>query len=467
VSDSAADGKADNYYSPVGQEYDVAGTVTLQLSTEDLLLAGAARQARLTERVASKSEQVTQTLDARLWEIWPEARRQSSEKVVIMMRAGSTTQSGLKALGDGAYEFTYRAEVAGPAALLQQLPLEEGARLDLDVPDDSGTQTIALRFKPSAQTANSYPRYLELFKNGMEITIHVGGDHLTPRHDLVEAQAIYDSLVSLGLRSPVARFEDLKIDSAPFSGLVNVAGRAVAVHAYLFHADMAPDDQLERLLDAFKKRVKTADVVIYRGHAGPQIDYSGVVVHYNPRVALPATEFRTLELPQKYQLFLFDGCETYTGYADQIFAHPSKTEVNADVITSVNYASSLKRAESVSAFLESLLARRYGMWLPNSWAAMLKQMNEVQTGPWLAIYGVHGLRDNPHLSPLADPASIGMSCEVNDDCPSIDSLCVKRSNGTRTCGAACTDSSGCPAGSRCQPVTATGLSDFKQCLSLL
>src|SRR5690606_30816990 len=142
--------------------------------------------------------------------------------------------------------------------------------------------------------------------------------------------AIYDELLALGLRSPVASFAELALDSAPFEGSLDVAGKAVTVRATLVHADMAPDDRLDDLVTKFKARASEADVVVYRGHAGTRLDYSGVVVHYEPRVAIPASDFDWLDLPSKYQVFVFDGCETYTGYADKLYENPQKDEKNAD-----------------------------------------------------------------------------------------------------------------------------------------
>ena len=270
------------------------------------------------------------------------------------------------------------------------------------------------------------------------------------------------------MRSPVGTFADLKLDSPPFEGSLDVAGKQVALRATLVHADMAPDDRLDDLVTKFKARAKEADVVIYRGHAGTQLDYSGVVVHYEPRVAIPASDFDWLDLPNKYQLFVFDGCETYTGYADKLLENAAKDEKNTDVITSVNYGSSLVRAESVRALLHGVLDKTgatpaTASWVPRSWDAVLKKVNDGQRGPWTSIYGVHGLADNPKLSMLADASKIGKSCRLNAECGGTDSLCVATQNGRR-CGAACTDDSACPTDTKCIAVNSRSLGPIKQCL---
>ena len=93
----------------------------------------------------------------------------------------------------------------------------------------------------------------------------------------------------------------------------------------------------------------------------------------------------------------------------------------------------------------------------------LQLVNDQQRGPWTSIYGVHGLADNPKLSMLADPSKIGKSCRLNSECGGSDSLCVATQSG-RVCGAACTDDSACPSGSKCSAVNSQTLGPIKQCL---
>ena len=156
----------------------------------------------------------------------------------------------------------------------------------------------------------------------------------------------------------------------------------------------------------------TDDLVlkVFVEHAGLDASYSGVVVHYNPRKALKATDFRKLDLPNKYQIFVFAGCETYSHYADQLYAHPKKTAANLDVVTAVNYTKSSRGDDRAKAFIDGLIAKGTDkQWAPRTWGQLLKPMNVSKTG-WLEIFGVHGLEDNPRISPLATPAIIGDKC---------------------------------------------------------
>jgi hypothetical protein len=460
----SADANLD-YRATNGKEFDVTGRAEVKLEGADTALEGDARAAKLEELARAKIDAITTALDAELWRIWPEARRQREKNIVAMIRMASPKRGDFMVDGNAA-AFSYWAQVAGPNDLLATLPLEQDGDKKLTKLSVDGADLL-LEWSEAAETADAYPRYAEMFEDGtLDIAIHVGGDHYTPRNDLNESQAIYDELVAIGLRSPVTSFADLKLDSAPFEGSLDVAGRPVAVRATLVHADMAPDDKLDDLVTKFKARAKEADVVIYRGHAGTRLDYSGVVVHYEPRVAIPASDFDWLDLPSKYQLFVFDGCETYTGYADKLLENTAKDEKNTDIITSVNYGSSLVRGESVRALLHAMLDKTgttAARWVPRSWDSVLKRLNDQQRGPWTSIYGVHGLADNPKLSMLADPSKIGKSCRLNSECGGSDSLCVATQSG-RVCGAACTDDSACPSGSKCSAVNSQTLGPIKQCL---
>lgn len=466
----AADEAALDYRSNVGREFDVSGDASLTLTADEAALTGEARDAKVKERVRAKVDALTRALDAKLHELWPEDRRGKEENIIVMIRMATPGSDAVKV--DGAkVTFAYKAQAAGPNDMLETLPLErDGSKrvLKITLGEGDAAETIALAWKIADQVSDAYPDYAAMFEGGLDIYVHVGGDHYTPRNDLREAEALYDDLVALGLRSPVAAFADLKLDSGPFAGQIDVSGKPVDVRAKLVHADMAPDDKLQLLVDAYKEGASKSDVVIYRGHAGTSLDYSGVVVHYSPRVAIPASEFKALALPDKYQLFVFDGCETYTGYADKLYENPKKTSKNADVVTSVNFGSGLVRAESTRALIRGIVEQRAvagkTAWVPRTWDAVIKGVNDAKRGAWTPIYGVHGLSDNPKLSPLASAAKVGAACTTNPECGGADSLCVRTSSGARVCGAACADDAGCPGGAKCRAVTSRVLGATRQCL---
>jgi len=232
----------------------------------------------------------------------------------------------------------------------------------------------------------------------------------------------------------------------------------------IVHVDMSTPETRGLLVNAFKSAVKTADVVIYDGHAGRRLDFSGVVLAYKPdRAAVPASTFKDIEATDKQQVYLFNGCETYTGYADKLYENPHKNTLNTDVITTGNFSAIQPKASQVIAFIHSFIDQRSGVWIPRSWDSVLSRMNAVGERSWVHVYGVHGLDDDPKGSPLADVAKVGSACTQNAECGAPDSRCITGPTGQRVCGMACADSAGCPAGTQCVLPKGKTSADDQQC----
>jgi len=460
-------GKADDYLGPISQEYDLVTEVTVTLTGDDAALEGEARAERARALGAEEMNRITTALDQKIWAEWTEDERTGDTS--ILFRQMSESIDGIRETEPGVYVFDYVAEVAGPRDLLERYPFgRDGASPFLEVVTGAGdtAHTYRLIVTVSEETPDSYPEYLEMFEDGLDIAVHIGDDHYTETNDIDQARSVYRALTGeLGFESPVENFDALALGSGPFRRELDVDGRAVEVRVSLFHANMAPDDQLDQLVEAYRHSAATADVVIYSGHAGRTLTYSGVVLHYGPRASIPASEFRNLELPDKYQIFVFAGCETYTGYSESLFAHPGKTSANADVITTVNFSTSSTTDTATITLLGGLVDDGPGTWWPHSWEALLRQLNDADASShWTAMYGVHGLSDNPRSSPLGVASTVGQSCQGNSDCPGVDSQCNRRESGELQCGIACTHDSGCPESSRCVDVVSNVVDELSQCI---
>jgi hypothetical protein len=358
------------------------------------------------------------------------------------------------------------SEFSGIKDLEHRLPqITKDGKTFLPVTADLGAGNVDLQvfITPIERSLNAYPKYLEMFEDGLDIYVHVGGDHDVPPQDIDHARSVYDDLLKSGFKSPVAKFEDLKLDTPPLTSAIKVKGKDVAVRVRIVHVDMSTPDTRQKLIDSYKGAVKTADVVIYDGHAGRQLDYSGVVVAYVPaRVALPASEFKNIEATDKQQIYLFNGCETYTGYADSLYENPKKNTTNTDIITTGNFSAIQSKANQVIAFIHSLIDQTSGVWIPRSWDSVLGRMNAVGERSWVHVYGVHGLDDNPKASPLADLSKVGAACTKDSDCGAADSKCIATAT-KKVCGMACADSAGCPAGTKCVLPRGRTSADDQQC----
>ncbi len=465
-----ADSSSDeiNYRSTAGQEFELSTTVTFKPSAETLALQGDAQKQALLAQAQQLRNLTLTTITSELDKLWPEEMRTTSAGVAIQYRQASAALADLQALpGDAGYSVLVSGEFAGVKDLEKKLPQKTvDAKTYLPITADLGAGSIDLKVTvtPIERSLNAYPKYLDMFADGLDISVHIGGDHDTPPQDIDHARSVYDDMVASGFKSPVAKFEDLKIDSGPLTSVIKVKDKVVPVRVSIFHVDMSTPDTRKLVIDAYKNSVKTADVIIYDGHAGRQLDYSGVVLAYNPaRASIPASEFKSFVTTDKQQVYLFNGCETYTGYADKLYENPNRNTTNTDVITTGNFSAIQAKANQVISFIHSFIDQRSGVWIPRSWDSVLQRMNAIGERSWVHVYGVHGLDENPKASPLADVTKVGVACTLDAECGAADSKCLTVSTTSRVCGMACADTVGCPTGTACVLPKGKTSADDQQC----
>ncbi|MFO0679700.1 MAG: hypothetical protein U0169_24455 [Polyangiaceae bacterium] len=470
-----------NYRATTGQEYALEADIRFVLTGEEQTAAQESfdkRDAVVKAAAQSRMDAITSAVNSELTKRWPEdlrTKRQGS--VALMVRQTPPNFGSLHEADDGGtFAFTYSLEFGAQFDFDAKLATKEsgGKRfLSLDVPALTNTGNsetdghVDLEVKKVERSRNAYPKYDDLFADGLDIYFQMGGDYNDSRGDLRHAKYLYEELVATGFTSPVAKYDDLKLDSGALKKTIKVRGKDTEVRVRIVHAEMTTADTREKLIDAYKDAAKTADIVYYSGHAGTSLGYSGVAVAYKPsRVALPASEFKNLDVPDRYQVFVFDGCETYTGYADKFYENPKKNPENADVVTVVNFSATQEKPNQAYGFLRSVLAEKGGGWVPRSWDSILEKVNEAADTSWVHVYGVHGIDDNPKLSPLADTSKFGAVCAKDADCGSVDSYCltVAEGEGGKRCGLACADTKGCPGEARCSFLQGYPSSDDRQCI---
>ena len=485
--DVVPDGKADDYLSTNGREYDIHGTDRFELpraadeSDADYLLRAAAHAEK-------RFVAITYFLNSYVTSKGSHDTNHGYGGFRTTVRQRSIAADDVWVGDDGLVSVKFGTEVAGPSQLVRELNAERVGddlyRFDLALPkmtieeveggriaskysnfdpktlSADALTTMSLDLTSSAESVDAFPRYREMMADGVfDVAIVVGGDYNENRWDRRTARAIYDSLTQdRKLTSPVARFEDLTLESGPFTGSLETVAGTVRIEVHMVHPDMAADAP-QRLVEAFKAHAATRDVVIYDGHAGYDAGYSGVVVTYQPRTALSADAFKDLELPQKPQLFVFNGCKTYSVYPDALYANPNKTAANLDIISTVNFSWLLEMTRVTGDLLGSLTAvgATDGLHEAHSFARILADLNRDKS--WDVIYGVHGLDDNPHASPWGDPSLLCTACGHHADCAGADSLCV-----SGVCGMACTADDGCPDSYSCRAVAYAGVITDHQCV---
>ena len=480
-------GKADDYLSPTSREYRLwgIGDVTLDDSWRDA--DAEAREARVRELLGYRFKAYGHFINEYITDKGHHDENREYGGFAGLIR--TTSLDWITEPVDEAqmtWTFIWEFEMGGPRGLLEDLPVEprddgslafgvtmpildEGALERDSYPKAFDPETyegeleeIEVAVEPIEESFDAWPEYHRLFADDrLDVLILVGGDYNDKRYDLLSAEEIFDWLKAEGYEHPAEAYTELTLESEPFRGEMQVEGRAVAIEITLLHPDIVPDEELDRLRERIVEAYATLDLVIYDGHAGQDPDYSGVVYHYKPRHAIKANDFAGLTLPDKYQIYVFNGCKTYNAYPEAVFKNPAKTTDNLDIISTVNFSWLSQQTFTTREFLYELLATRGGQHDPRTYVEVLSAINERSN--WNVYYGVHGLDDNPHLNPYADPDSLCMACGGDDECPGAGNRCV-RLDEERVCGVECTTDDGCPPSHACVDVAVGSQITGGQCL---
>ena len=384
------------------------------------------------------------------------------------------------------WEFLWTIEMGGPADLLTRLPTYQTdnfeTAIDVVVPVltdsqlknasypkhfnpeayEGETKTIQVTITGVAESHDAYPEYgALLWDDKIDILILVGGDYNDKRYDLLSTEQIFDWLKQAGYSHPADEWTDLTLDSPPFEKSIRANGRETQLEVTLLHPDIVPDSNLDDLRAAIVKGFEEMDIVLYDGHAGQDPDYSGISYHYNPRKAISANDLAALNLPEKYQIFVFNGCKTYNAYPDALYKSEVKNTKNLDIISTVSFSWLSMQPFTTSGLMTQLFRTTAGQHDPQTWIEILSQINKSNN--YNVFYGVHGLDDNPHIHPYADLTQLCEPCTTDATCTGVGNRCIRYDWGSG-CAAECTADDGCPEGYRCSDIAEGSQIVGHQCL---
>jgi hypothetical protein len=487
LAEVVPEGKADNYLSPTSMEYRLWGEGQITLDDAWADKADQDKETHAKELLDYKFKAYGHFINVYVTNKEHEDANKDYGGFSGLVRPSSL--SSLVEPVDGArmtWTFVWEFEMGGPRDMLAHLPLQtrsNGERwFPVKLPALSESQCIAgsypdsfdpstytgameeieVAIEPEKESFDAWPEYRRLWDDGkLDMMILVGGDYNAERYDLKAAEQIFSWLKSAGFRHSAASYTDLTIDSPPFTKTIQADGKAVTVEVTLYHADIVSDDKLDLLRQKIVEAYEAMDVLIYDGHAGQDPSYSGVVYHYNPRRAISANDLAQLALPAKYQIFMFNGCKTYSVYPTALYASATKNTSNLDIISTVNFSWLTMQPFTTSGFINQLLAQKSGTHDPRTYVEILTEINKSANAN--VYYGVHGLDDNTHLNPYADVSALCRACSRDSDCPGAGNRCVRLSGGS-FCAAECTADDGCPQGYKCKQIAEGNQIVGKQCL---
>ena len=442
------DAKADNYVSTNAREYLLKGAAHVDLPADFDTLDNEAKASTLDRLVQSRLSTVARSVrshvDGVIRGVNDDSDDSDVEYFTFYKRDANAAEPAVILEGEGRARFDFAIELVGSYYLMSKIAPEQTStrRFDLTVDGEDSPVDIVVEGTPST---DAFPKYDALFADGVyDIGLHFGGDYNEGRFDLETAKWTVQTLLDGGwANDAVSSFEDLTIDSPPFTRQMLIEGKVIEARITVVHSDMVDPSEESKLSDAMKDSLANKDVVIYSGHAGPG---AGFILDYQPRHEIPTRDFATLDLPSKYQIYVFDGCQTYRTYVDDILTNPNKTFDNLDIVTTVNTTPFSVGYQTIWEFVYWLtITDGAGNHYPISWKDILRGLNTKDFAD--VYYGVHGVDNDPQLNPHA-PDVACQPCAQDSDCGAGGNFCLGYSGGA-ACGVACTTDTACGEGYRC------------------
>jgi hypothetical protein len=468
-------GKADNFYSNVAAEFEMSGRIFVELTGEEERGArDEAIQQRLTAVglfltafLTDKFEGIDINDDGMIGEDEVFFRNVDYGGFKAMVRNGSLEEENIEEV-EGGVMVDFTIDVAGPVSL-NDLLLESGGELnerglvvfDLFMPEGATSdpenvarreirnfdpekysgevETIALTVTPLPEISDAYPHYKEFMEDGVyDITMFFGHDYNMPRADLEESKETFEHLVRRGFEAPVGSWDELGADSGPFTKVINFGGEQILIEVRLFHGDMYIDNRGEHKQKAIDELI-ARDVFFYNGHAGP---YFGLYLDANHEADVGYLEIAELDLPAKQQLFIAQGCQTYSQYADMLYANPNKSEDNLDAITTINYSYGIGTLELFDDLTRTDVSDEF---LPVTFYDIVAGLNRHYWNSAKEVfYGVMGIDGNDQIHPTANMEMLGEGCRSTADCGSEQgNICVNTGRDV-TCAVRTLAESACP-----------------------
>lgn len=267
----APDGKEDNFFSNVAQEYLASATVSIALDAADAQKPEADRLAKAREIMEGKTKQLTWFLHVYL--IDKSSHGEDNPAVHYgglraMVLDGSYQTDSLKAdpQDPAKFSFAWSIQVGGTKELMSKVRAANNLGPDENTfglrmaqlanwqvinfssggykpgtwsPESCGCtlETVQVKLEPIPPSNDSYLDYGKMLADGvMDISVHFGWDYYA-RYDLVHSRSFYDWLLGLGFKSPAESYEKYTRLSGPLTKKVTVNGREIELQVTVFRPD--------------------------------------------------------------------------------------------------------------------------------------------------------------------------------------------------------------------------------------
>jgi hypothetical protein len=501
-------GKEDNFRSETAQEYMLTGTTTVTLEAEYAGKTFEERLARAEELIPFRQTVIAWFLNAYMVEKSSKDPNKDYGGFKGLTKNGSWEDLNIREVeGDElTFAFDFRQEIAGPLNLLSVMPVTADAEGNLnfdlilgkistadmlkldtnnewyrkspwsgfnpETVDADRLETVTLTIEAQPRSSDAWFDYAPLIDDGvLDIGVHYGWDYHKEYH-LVHSETAFDWMVRRGFKAPVDTWDELGRDSGPFTKSMLTPLGPVEVRVSLYFGKIGTDTDPDTdaggraLEDDMRQSFKERDVIMFSGHSGPFYGFALANWRKTSEGDLDDSEIAGLEMPDRYQVVLAEGCDTYA-VGQAFFLNPAKTDrTNVDVITTTTY-SDASSANAVIDFLTSFVGDDADAELREvpRLSTLLKDLDDNSF--WFTtMYGIHGIDDNPRAHPFADQGKLCGECNRNADCGGMGNLCVKMADGAKACTYECTADDACGEGFVCQGAQSDGWVRTKVCVSL-
>lgn len=491
-------GKEDNFRSESAQEYLLTGTTTVTLEPEWADASEAEREARARALLPYRQTVIAWFLNAYMVEKSHDSANKDYGGFKALTKNGSWEDAELKPLDDLTWQFSFRQEIAGPLNLLDVLPTtlaadgtrtfdltigkvstDEMQRLELNSEwyrkapwssfdpstlDASRVEKVTLTIEAEPRSADAWFDYAKLVDDGvLDIGVHFGWDYHNAYH-IVHSRSVYEHLVREGFESPVESYDALERDSGSLVKKMATPLGEVEVRVALFWGkpgsatDPDTDAGGRALEDDMRASLRDRDVVVFSGHSGPFYGFALANWRKTSEGDLDDSELPEVEMPDRYQVVLAEGCDTYA-IGQGFFLNPAKLDRgNLDIITTTSF-SNAGTADTVKDFLNAFIRPKAPRLTD-----LLRDLDS--NSYWFTtMYGVHGIDDNPRRHPYANDDALCGACVTDADCGGEGNRCVTLADGEKACTFECTADDGCPAGFVCQAAQTGGWIRTQVCVS--
>jgi hypothetical protein len=276
---------------------------------------------------------------------------------------------------------------------LPQCRLQEGVHYDVVTGDLERIPNTTLTYPEYSRLVNSQgivPIYVFFGKDSEE---HDDNPMTSKDLNAKTYRAFRKSLMANGFSDPtrmpnemiqkILHGEDI---ASPFVEVTELVGDRATLRVVMFFGNTGMDEESDAFHYFYKVANESGSIMIYDGH-------SGLGGHLDPKAIEERHGFKMRTIKNKYQIFFFNSCTSYTYYNSLYFYRKDRKSVrnqtrNLDIMTQ-----GLAAEFDVKSQANVMLVKAVAQWANNKKAPSYQKLAEQMDQN--SLFGINGDEDNP------------------------------------------------------------------------